>query len=175
VQVPQTPRFVTTLSAMISPVVIMAACTSLILVTTGRVGRTIARARDLGEEFRRLATSEEDEPGAEEELRMLFHQLEKSARRVELLQHAAVVLYSALGVFVLVSVAIGAQMALHDSVPGLVTGLGFVGALLLLYASITMIREALLTRDAMRDEMEFLRDVRATFAPPSLLGRRRAR
>ncbi len=68
------------LSAMITPAVLISACGSLIMATSGRLNRAVDRTRETSRRFAELAQRPAGEVALEEERRMLFSQLDLSSR-----------------------------------------------------------------------------------------------
>ncbi|MEO7822648.1 MAG: DUF2721 domain-containing protein [Gemmatimonadaceae bacterium] len=67
------------LSAMITPAVLISACGSLILATSDRLSKAVARTREVSNE---LMVVEPEAPEHEEERRMLFTQLDQASAMV---------------------------------------------------------------------------------------------
>ena len=87
---------VSILTAMISPVVVISACGTLIFSTATRLSRIVDRVRVLGQEMERLpaAGGSSDAHRAE-----LMRQLGSRAQRGRLIQRSLASLYVALGLF----------------------------------------------------------------------------
>lgn len=130
----------TILSAMITPAVLILACSSLAISTSNRLSRIIERTRQIRA---RLERYDEGNPGlGHEEYDLMYALLCGAGRRSELLHRALAGIYLAMSIFIAASVAIGlAAISEHFSnwIPVL---LGIGGALLLLYVSIILIAEA---------------------------------
>lgn len=68
------------LTAMVTPVVLILASTSLVSATSTRLSRAIDRTRTLSERITDLA-KQDDRTLLDEERRLLFGQMERAARR----------------------------------------------------------------------------------------------
>jgi hypothetical protein len=143
------------LTAMITPALFISATGTYILATTGRLGRVVDRMRLVSEKVEALSLNEQAGMRMEriEDYRA---QMRRLRVRLGLLQQAVVMLYTAALTFILCSVAIGvtAISLKWFWVPVL---LGLSGAVLLLVASITLIREARLAVSDLELESAFLR------------------
>ena len=95
------------LTAMITPAVLISACGSMILSTSGRLGRVVDRVRALSDRVEEMAEKPGDTEVARERQAVIFSQLDKLTSRARILQRSMVTFYVALGLFVATSVAIG--------------------------------------------------------------------
>lgn len=167
---------VAVLTAMITPAVLISACGTLILSTSTRLGRVVDRVRALLDRFEELAHAEGGEVELYEERRkVIFEQLEKLIARARLLQRCMTIFYTALGIFVSTSVAIGLTTVaggLRYSWIPVVTGL--VGAFCLFWGSILLIFEARLAFATIQMEMDFIWRLGETLAPAHLVEQRKA-
>ena len=164
------------LSAMITPAVLISACGSLIMATSGRLNRAVDRARETSRRFAELAAplsgeaaGEPADEAREKESRMLFAQLDFSTTRSRLLQRAMARLYWALGMFVATSVAIGMVAVSSRQYAWLPIAFGLVGAGCLLYASLLLVHESRLALTALEAEMDFVWQQGRAQASPELL------
>jgi hypothetical protein len=144
------------LTSMITPALLLSATGTYILATTSRLGRVVDRMRLVSEKVEALSLNEQAGMRMEriEDYRA---QMRRLRVRLGLLQNAVISLYSAALTFILCSVAIGLTAAISLKLYWLPVVLGLGGAFMLLWASITLIREA---RHAVSDlelESEFLR------------------
>lgn len=160
------------LSAMITPAVLILACSSLIVATSGRLGRVVDRTRALSERFEALAHDESGMELLEERRTQLFHQLDRSTLRARLLQRAMTRLYLALSVFLATSVAIGVAAAIGKGSGLVLIVLGFTGVGLLFYASVLLIAESRVALTAIDREMDFVRFLVDHHAPSQLVEQR---
>lgn len=157
------------LSAMITPAVLISACSSLILATSQRLNRVIERARSLIGQVEELARQSVD--GEELHARRLFcfRQLGRAARRARYLQRAMISLYLALGIFVATSVAIAIAALINLAYAWIPIMLGLVGISLLLMASLFLIAESRVALAAVDDEMDWAARISRRLAPPEVL------
>ena len=136
------PDATSVLSAMITPAVLISACGSLILATSDRLSKAVARTREISNALIPRANDQRGE-GREEERRMLFTQLDFVTTRSRLLQRALSRLYGALAFFVGTSVTIGLVAVTSSTFTAIPIALGLVGAGLLLYAAFLFLPAAL--------------------------------
>jgi hypothetical protein len=166
-----------TLSAMITPAVLISACGSLVLTTSQRLARGIERTRAIARRFEALAQAQLDPALVDEERAMLFAQLSLFTRRLPLLSRVMNLLYVALCDFVATSVFIGIDSFWHLDVGSLSVLLAITGVLLLLAASVTLIIESRIALAAVDGEMSFVRRLGERLVPqharPQLARRRR--
>jgi hypothetical protein len=157
------------LTAMITPAVLISACGALILSTSTRLGRVVDRVRTLADNFEELTRSDEGRELFEERRALIFNLLDKLTSRARLLQKSMTVFYSALGVFVATSVAIGLAAVVGSPyfvwVPVL---MGLLGACGLFYGSVLLIFEARVASYSLAVEMDFIWKLGRTLAPPEL-------
>lgn len=155
------------LSAMITPAVLISASGMIILSTTGRIARVVDRVRKLSELFEQLEDHLDERSMAKRE--RMSDQLNRLADRAHLLQQSLTSLYSAIGCFVLSSLAIGIVAITHTDYAWIPVSAGLLGACLLLYGSVLLVYEARLSVASTLREMNLLRSDMAA----SLLARRR--
>jgi hypothetical protein len=170
------PDAISVLSAMITPAVLISGCGSLILATSDRLGKAIARTREISTQLAPVSNVEPDAK-REEERRMLFVQLDYVTTRSRLLQRALSRLYAALGFFVATSVAIGIVAISSSAFTIVPIAFGLVGATLLLYAAWLLIRESRYALAAVNEEMDFFWNRGKAIGPEDLVkkGIRRVR
>jgi hypothetical protein len=145
---------VSVLSAMITPVVLISACATLIFSTSTRLARIVDRVRSLVQSIEHLSSSNEIDFPEERSLEF-DRQLAIHTRRSKLIQNSLTSFYFSLSLFVGATVTIGLHAAFRIVplwVPNL---LGIVGTLVLFYACITLIVETRLALRSVRSEMEF--------------------
>ena len=144
------------LTAMITPAVLISACGSMILSTSGRLGRVVDRVRSLSDRLEATA-GQVDPETAHERQQIIFLQLDKLTSRARILQRSMVTFYVALGMFVATSVAIGIVAIVdtprYNMVPVIV---GIIGACFLFYGSMLLIFEARLALSTIHVEMDFI-------------------
>ena len=172
-QIESLPATLSVLSAMVTPAVLILASSSLILATSNRLSRAIDRTRAISERVADLAREEERTLLAEERA-LLLDQLGRTARRTKLLTRAMTRLYTALAIFIATSVAIGVVAVTGVAYAWIALGLGFIGAILLFWASLLLILESRISLTAVFDEMEFVQALGRHYAPPDNLADRPA-
>jgi hypothetical protein len=157
------------LSAMITPVVLISACASLVISTSNRLGRAIERARKLTDQFTSIMGTE----GviADERRALLYDQLHRISVRTMLLHRALTCLYLSLGAFVAASIAIGAVELIDRLYAWLPLLLGMFGAALLFLTCALLITETRVARRAIRDELIFGLQMGARCVPEDLVKR----
>ncbi len=142
----------TILSSMVAPVVLILACGSLITTTSQRLTNVIERSRFLTDELRALVKTEDSETKVQE-VSLLFFLLNKATQRTKMLQRAIIVLYLALCVFIATSLSLGIMDVFNTKRPWLPVVLSILGATMMFYASVLLIRESSLARIAVNREM----------------------
>jgi hypothetical protein len=145
------------LGAMITPAVLISASGTLVLSTSNRLTRVVDRVRVLTGEAEQLQKG--DSGIAEARERLISDQLAKLSQRVLLLRSAMMALYSAIGLLVTTSIAVGLVAALGWAVGWLPVGLGLGGACALLWGSLLLVREARLAVGSTLQELDYARDV----------------
>lgn len=148
------------LAAMITPSVLISASGMLLLSTSNRLGRVVDRARVLARDTEAMQAAAAPHTAALDARRArISDELERLASRVLLLRTSMTALYSAIGMFVLTSIAVGI-VALFEWRYGwtaVACGLGGAGALL--HASVLLIREARMAVNSSLGEMEAVREL----------------
>ena len=145
------------LSDMFAPAVLVSACGSLILTTSQRLSRSLDRQRAVAHSLhhhKRRAPA--PAPTEQAHLRL---QLSFAARRARLLQQAMTVLHLTLGVFIASILSIGIFELTHSSATWVVSMLSVLGAGMLLYASVLLIRESRLAVADVAEETAYLLEV----------------
>jgi hypothetical protein len=156
---------VTVLTAMVTPAILISACSGLILSTSHRLWRVTDRVRYLSEELEQITHGETKKEHRKERCWAIFSQLDRLTARARILQRAIVVFYATLGIFVATSIAIGivAASGAHYAWLPVVTGLA--GACLLFYGSISLIYESRLSLITINTEMNFVWHLAQHHAP----------
>ncbi len=145
----------TILSSMIAPVVLILACGSLITITSQRLSRVIDRCRYLLDQLKALVKEHGDSTDwMTREGKLLFYLMDKATTRTRLLQRALISLYLALGVFIATSISLGVLDVINSRRTWLPVLLSLIGSLLLFYASLLLVRESSLARQAINREMD---------------------
>jgi hypothetical protein len=145
------------LTAMLTPALLLSACGSFIISTSGRLGRVVDRVRKLADRMEELLTSQEQVELIAERRAMIEKHMELQSKRASLLMRTMVSLYIASGLFVLTSVSIGFVSIFSAKWSVLPVVLGVLGAIMLLVAAIQLITEARMALDGLHDETEFLK------------------
>ena len=148
----------TVLSDMFAPAVLVSACGSLILTTSQRLSRSLDRQRDVAKQLRRHHRHQPSEPDPAEHIH-LTRQLSFTARRARLLQRAMTTLHFTLGVFVASILSIGVFELTHTAATFAVALLSVLGASLLLFASLLLIKESRLAVTDVAEETAYLTNV----------------
>jgi hypothetical protein len=169
------------LSAMITPVVLISACSSLILTTSNRANRVSDRLRMWSDEFVNLAEDAPQTEAARERRALLFDQLDGYTSRARLLQRSMTSFVISLGFFVGTSVAIGLDgLAWYFAAEALrliivPTVISLIGIGFLFHGSLLLITEGRLGLETTNQEMDYLWWLGKRYAPSEALERRRAR
>lgn len=144
------------LGAMITPAVLISASGTLVLSTSNRLTRVVDRVRALAGEAERLRKE-----GIEEETRtrLIAEQLPVLSRRALLLRSALTVLYTAIGLLVATSIAVGIVAVLGWTYGWVPVVFGLAGACALLYGSLLLVREARLAIGFTLRELTTIRDM----------------
>lgn len=149
----------TILSAMFTPAVLVSACGSLILTTSQRLSRSIDRQREVAGLLRKnqqqTASPTKADPDPAEHTYLTL-QLSFAARRAKLLQEVMTMLHLTLGIFIASIFSIGVFELINSSATWVVAALSVLGASMLLYASILLIRESRLAIADVAEETAYL-------------------
>lgn len=146
----------TILSAMFTPAILVSACGSLILTTSQRLSRSLDRQREVAQLLRQnqqQATTATPDPA---EHGHLTQQLQFAIRRARLLQQAMTSLHLTLSIFIGSIFTIGVFELLDSSKAWIIAALSVLGAMLLLYASVLLIRESNLAHSDVAEETAYL-------------------
>ena len=157
------------LTAMITPAVLISACGTMILSTSSRLGRVVDRVRTLSDKLEELAHTEGDIELLDERRAVIFNQLDKLTSRARILQRSMTVFYTALGVFVSTSVAIGLVVVTDTRYSWVPVVVALLGAAFLFYGSMLLIFEARLALSTIHIEMDFIWRFTKHFAPRELV------
>ena len=144
------------LGAMITPAVLISASGTLVLSTSNRLSRVVDRVRVLTAEAEQLQASS-GEGGARE--RLISDQLARASKRILLLRSALTVFYSAIGLLVATSIAIGLVAALRWSHGWVPVTIGLCGACALLYGTLLLVREGRLAVGSTLQELSYAHEV----------------
>lgn len=160
-----------TLSAMITPAIFLTANGSLIISTSNRMSRVVDRIRVLNDLGDRLVRGVTDLDYTAERLAHVRDQLERLLERADRIRYALVMLYLAFAAFILTSLALAVDVLSHGHFLAIPTALALAGVVLMLGASVNLVREALAALSSNRAEIRFYRDLHARRqfdGPPSL-------
>jgi hypothetical protein len=156
---------ISALTAMITPAVLISACSGLILSTITRLHRAVDRVRSLLDRLEELSKTEDELELLEERREVIYRQLEMATRRNRLLERGMRSLYLALGAFVATSVAIGVVAVTGRGFEWLPAVLGLIGACLLAYSAILFIVETRISSASLGLEMDFILRLGKTLVP----------
>ncbi|QKG54296.1 DUF2721 domain-containing protein [Hymenobacter sp. BRD67] len=151
------------LSAMFTPAILVSACGSLILTTSQRLSRSLDRQREVAQQLRQnqqLAATSTPDPA---ERAHLAQQLVFAARRARLLQQAMTGLHLTLSIFIASIFSIGVFELVNSSATWIIALLSVLGATLLLFSSVLLIKESALARADVAEETAYL----IRLAPPA--------
>lgn len=166
------------LGAMITPAVLISASGTLVLSTSNRLTRVVDRVRVLASEAEKAV----DDPAMlsyEARSRMIAEQIPRLTTRALLLRSALTSLYTAIGLLVATSIAVGVVAAFDWSYGYIPILSGLAGGCALLYGSVLLVREGRLAISSTLKEMDYLRetvtrlDARSPAGPPVELDRGR--
>jgi hypothetical protein len=149
------------LSAMVTPALLILACGTLITSTASRLARIVDRVRKLSAALEKL-WADGSVDFAEVRKPELERQLAIHADRGRLIQQSLTSFYLALGLFVGTTLAIAA-VAFVPHLAWIPTSLGVIGALVLFYGCVLLIRETRLALFAVRSEMDFVMSLRERY------------
>ena len=127
------------LTAMITPVVLISACGTLIFSTSGRLGRLYDRLNTLKAELEGVMAGKLDLP--EERIKYAGEQLKLQRRRGVLIQRALAALYSATLMFIGASLTVALSVAIGHYA-WLATLLALAGGFSLFFASALLLFES---------------------------------
>jgi hypothetical protein len=146
------------LGAMITPAVLISASGTLVLSTSNRLGRVVDRIRELttiAEGMPEASAAVEDV----EKRALIAQQIEYLTVRLLLLQSAIIVLYTAIGLLVGSSLAVGISSAANGLLEWVPVGFGLCGASALLYGAGVLVRESRLAVRGTIHELDHIRKV----------------
>jgi hypothetical protein len=144
-------------TALIAPALLISACGTFILSTSNRLTRVVDRVRQLSDRIEGLAAGQRELPLHLERQQTFGAQLHLMSERARLLQQALKLLYTASGIFVSSSLALGLEASTGLLPNWLPVVIAIAGALVLLSACVCLILEARRQAAGMRHEMDFLR------------------
>jgi hypothetical protein len=158
------------LTAMITPAVLISACSALIFSTATRLGRVIDRVRFLSTRFEELAKNPQADDMSTERLALVQTQLERQTLRARLIQRSLVAFYSCVGVLVATTVAIAVLNSVARNYLWMAVVLSLIGAGFMLYGSVLLMVESRMALAAITSEIEFLSKVSRKYASAAMPG-----
>lgn len=155
------------LAVMITPAVLISASGTLVLSTTNRLGRIVDRVRALNAEAETLPAWDPSDEDALAKRALIAGQIAHQGQRIGGLQWAVISLYTAIGLLVGCSLAVGLSKASEGWLEWVPLGLGMLGAAALLVAAVFLVRDARLAVRSTLAEMEYIKRMvaRRTGAP----------
>jgi len=156
------------LGAMITPAVLISASGTLVLSTSNRLTRVVDRVRILAREAEDLHEGD----GARSKqgisrVQLIADQLPQLTARAVLLRSALTALYSAIGLLVTTSIAVGLVASLDWEYGWIPVLTGLTGACALLWGSLLLVREARFAIGSTLQEMDYLRDTVSRLERPA--------
>jgi len=146
------------LGAMITPAVLISASGTLVLSTSNRLGRVVDRIRALTTQAEELPDVSA-EPEVVEKRILIAKQIEFHTVRLLLLQKAIITLYTAIGLLVGASLAVGLSAATDWTLAWVPVAFGLVGASALLVGAGMLVRESRLAVKGTLHELDHVRKV----------------
>jgi hypothetical protein len=158
---PFEPANYATLSAMITPAILMTSNASLIISTSNRMSRVVDRIRVLNDRGDELCRGDARLDFAAERREHVAQQLGHLISRSDLVRYALTMLYLSFASFVGTSLtlAIDTLIGSKQLTNALATTLSVAGVSLMLLASINLVREAQAALRSNREEIAFYRDL----------------
>ena len=147
------------LGAMITPAVLISASGTLLLSTSNRLGRVVDRIRVLADEVELFDDGAHSAKIRVEKKLLVIEQLTGLSKRIYLLQGAITVLYSAIGLLVATSIAVGLGSFLPASFGSIPVFLALSGGSFLLFGSIILVQEARLAVRTTIQELNYVRNL----------------
>jgi hypothetical protein len=155
------PDFLTAggiLAEMITPAVLISASGTMVLSTSNRLGRVVDRIRVLAEAAEQLPDDSVTEEIVEKRVQ-IAEQVVWLSIRLSLLQTALITFYVGIGLLVSSSVTVGLSASANGQMSWIPVSFGLMGAVALLFGSVTLVREARLAVWSTRHELDHIRKV----------------
>ena len=149
----------TTLSAMITPALFLTANASLIISTSNRVSRVVDRIRVLSDLADKISRGVSGLDFTDERLEHVNIQLDHLEWRSDQLRSAMTALYLAFSAFVGTSLTLAIDDWLKYKLGPVPTLLAVAGVCSMLFASVSLVREALESLGGNRREIQFYREL----------------
>lgn len=140
---------------MITPAVLILACSSLVLATSQRLARVMDRIRAVNEELSSMLRDNNSKASED-----LYRLLTISIKRARLLQISLAALYFSLTTFIAVSFSIGITDIIRSNNDWIAVVLGVTGVLLLFCSSALLIQESRLAYRSINIESRFILSLR---------------
>lgn len=150
-----------TLSAMITPALFMTANGSLIISTSNRVARVVDRIRVLNEHADGLCRGTTGLDFVEDRLAHVAEELGHLEFRSDLIRKTLTILYVAFGMFMGSSLTLGIDVLLGRRFAFVPTTFSLLGVVLMMTASVHLVREAQRALRSNRLEVRFYRALQA--------------
>jgi hypothetical protein len=150
-----------TLTAMISPALFLTATGSLIISTSNRMSRIVDRIRQLTELSDQIDRGDVDLDFPEHRRQYIAKQLDRLVWRSDRVRLALTMLYASLTAFVGTSLGLAVDVLLSHLVEAVPTMLAVAGVVLLMAASLELVREARCALRANNLEIEFHHELHA--------------
>jgi hypothetical protein len=147
------------LSAMITPAIFMTANASLIISTSNRVSRVVDRIRGLNDLADKLDRGASELDFVAERMDHIQDQMHRLELRSDRLRLALTALYLAFSSFVGTSLTLAIDAMFKNYLIALPTILAIAGVALMLFASINLVREALVALHSNRVEIAFYHEL----------------
>ena len=155
------------LTAMITPAIFMTANASLIISTSNRVSRVVDRIRVLNDVADKLDRGIADVDFPAERLEHQHDQMRQLEWRSDRLRFALTALYLAFTTFLGASLTLALDTFLGNWLVALPTLLALLGVVLLLFASVNLVFEALAALKSNRLETRFYRELHELRSAPT--------
>ncbi len=160
---PFEPSNYATLSAMITPAILMTSNASLIISTSNRMSRIVDRIRVLNDRGDELCRGDSKLDFVAERRAHITDQLHKLEKRSDRVRYALSMLYLSFASFVGTSLTLAIDTLISNQhvTSALATSLSVAGVSLMLAASVNLILEAQAALTSNRQEIRFYRDLQS--------------
>lgn len=135
-------------TSIVTIAILISACGSLIISTSGRLIRVTDICRGLCEK----AKTETNET----ELEQIFYQLEKIGPRIKLLESALTLFYVSISSFTLTTLFLSVDQVIPKDLNVLTLGTGIFGVLIMPVASILLVAERQFTMKSIWQEIDYV-------------------
>jgi len=153
------------ITAMLTPVILILATTSILGVTSQRLSRALERARKIWEQILHYPEVQGNSELQKEAHIHLCILIKKVSRRARLLQKAMTILYISLSLFVGTSVAIGSVVLTSSANYWIPMMLEIIGFAMLFYSTVILIIEARISVKAVKQETSFVLSIEKFRSP----------